>query len=68
MNNTPKRFMLKTTQQRMDILDSVAESKQQDRSGAINESMLEYILINLNDPELVTPIKEIFSSQTQLKQ
>jgi hypothetical protein len=60
-----KRFMIKSTQQRVDILDAIAESKQQDRNSVINELMLDWILLNLDDPDHVEPIKLIFKNKKE---
>jgi hypothetical protein len=62
MNDVKKKFMVISTQRRVDIMDAILSRKHQDRHSMINELLKLWVLDNLDDDELIEPVRVIFGS------
>ncbi len=62
MNDRPKRFMVNSTIRRIEILNALAEQQHQDIHSIINNLIMEWVLNDIDDSDLIKPIKEIFAN------
>jgi len=60
VDNTPRRFMIRSTEQKMDIFISVCEKYHQDRDSVIDNLMLGYVREFIDDDELLKYVEKIF--------
>lgn len=62
MTDKPKKFMVKSSERRIAILNAVAEKNHLDKHSIINNLIMEWVLLDIDDEELIEPIRKVFSS------
>ena len=60
IDTTPRRFMIHSTEQKINIFISICERNNMDRDSVINSLMLAYIQDNLIDDELLPYVENIW--------
>jgi len=60
IDNTPRRFMIRSTEQKIDIFISVCDKFHLDRDTVIENLMLNYIRDNIDDDELLPYVENIW--------
>ena len=60
IDTTPRRFMIRSTEQKINIFISICEKNHLDRDSVINELMLSYIQDNIDDDELLSYVENIW--------
>ncbi len=64
-DNTPKRFMIRSTIQNILIFCSICEKNHYDRDSVIDNLMLSYIQDNIDDDELLPYVENIWNGTTE---
>ena len=60
IKDSPKRFMVRSTQRRVNIFNAIAEKNHLDIHSIFNSMMLNWVLNNLDDKDLAENIERIF--------
>ena len=60
IDDSPKNFMVRSSQHKVDLFNAIAEKHHIDIHSILNSMMLKWVLENLDDDDLVEPVKEIF--------